>query len=397
MSRKLGPILFAAVLLAAGSYLSTPIRASAYTWPVSCPGGGIRYFYDLATNHFTPLADLSLTTTTESIGLYEGSGSEAQGIIANTSGTALASSSWESVSIGGGADTSFSWSGIDLVASTTYLFYYETNGTGHMLNTIDGGSCPVDFYGPTSGPTISFYFPTNGTTTTPFNFWEIAFDGFPTSTAYDGTIRIYYGAAGSSTTYEDPGYFSNLGAPAGGITYPRAAGELWIPGDPVPKNWGAWATLTPDNTSTGPIDTGATIFFDIFPVGATSSSPPTTTNCNYTSSSILFDPVGNIQQGVCQALIYLFIPGQAQQTDLVGHFNALIAAVQKKPPFGYFSGAINAFATIGSGSSTIYVWSSQLVSAFSVILDPIDLAFAALVAILWLLWLLRKVENLHRF
>jgi hypothetical protein len=95
--------------------------------------------------------------------------------------------------------------------------------------------------------------------------------------------------------------------------------------------------------------------------------------------------------------MFLFVPTAPLQTDLANHFNATIAAVENKPPFGYFSGVLAAFGAIGSGSSTISVFTGELVSAFSVILNPIDLAFAGLVAVLWLLWLFRKVENLHRF
>jgi hypothetical protein len=240
-------------------------------------------------------------------------------------------------------------------------------------------------------PAIYFQFPTNGATSTPFDFWTIGFSNMPTST-YDGAIQIFYAPSGSSSTFTDTGYFSNYGgAPAGASIFPRVAGQLWLPGDPVPETWAAWAVLTPTNTSTTPIDTGATIFFDIYPVGASSSSPPTTTNCNYTSSTFLYDPVGNIQQGICQAFVYLFIPGPAQQSDLAAHLTAVRTAISPKPPFGYFFGLLSAFGSIGNGSSTIVVWTADLTDAFSVILNPVDTIAASVVGILFVLWLLHKI------
>ena len=238
---------------------------------------------------------------------------------------------------------------------------------------------------------LYFITPENGTDTTPFDTWVIGFGGFASSTNYDGTLRIYYGSAGSSTSWVDQTYFTNYGIESGEIEVPRIATNLWNPGDPIPREWAAWAQLVPDETSTAPIDTGLTIYFNIYPIGVTSSSPPTTSNCNFTSSSFLGDPVGNIQQGICQAFVYLFIPGPAQQADLSSHFTNIRSAVAPKPPFGYFFGLLSAFSAINSGSSTISVWTAELVNAFSVILDPIDALAASVIGILFALWLLHKI------
>jgi hypothetical protein len=242
-----------------------------------------------------------------------------------------------------------------------------------------------------SQPQIFFSFPTNNATTTIFNLWEIGFSGFPASNTYDGTLAIYYGVNGTSSVYADTTAFAPNGSSSGTIYVPRTAAPLWNFGDPVPILWAAYGVLTPAATTTI-FTTGDTIFFNVYPTGINpSSTPPTTTSCRFTSSSFLGDPVGNIEQGICEAAVYLVIPGTAQQQDLATHFNDIRTAVSPKPPFGYFFGMISAFGAIGNGSSTISVWTAQIVDAFSVILDPVDAAFAALVGILFILWLLNRI------
>jgi hypothetical protein len=242
-----------------------------------------------------------------------------------------------------------------------------------------------------SQPQIFFSFPADNATTTIFDLWQIGFSGFPASNTYDGTLAIYYGVNGTSSVYADTTAFAPNGSSSGTIYVPRTAAPLWNFGDPVPILWAAYGVLTPAATTTI-FTTGDTIFFNVYPTGINpSSTPPTTTSCRFTSSSFLGDPVGNIEQGICEAAVYLVIPGTAQQQDLATHFNDIRTAVSPKPPFGYFFGMISAFGAIGNGSSTISVWTAQIVDAFSVILDPVDAAFAALVGILFILWLLNRI------
>ena len=118
--------------------------------------------------------------------------------------------------------------------------------------------------------------------------------------------------------------------------------------------------------------------------GETSSTLATpTTNCQYTSSSFFGDPVGNIQQGICQALVFLFIPNSAQQTNLTITVSTTFNPIRTKIPFGYIP--LIASSTAALTTSTATTTSLYLPP---VVANTIDLGLAAFAGLLVLgfLW-----------
>lgn len=267
-----------------------------------------------------------------------------------------------------------------------------------------------------TGSLINLEYPTNGITSPDFTNWVISFNDLPTSTS-GGAIGVWYSMSSSSVLdhsgYDDAVFFSQFVNANPLKVYKHL--PLWFPPLTIPATWYAQAAVT---NSTGDIvATSSLITFYIDPDqpaptgttaadlaapfstlnGETSSTPPTTTSCTFTSSSILADPVGNIQQGICQAFSYLFVPNSQQQKDMLTRYNNIFNAISKKPPFGYVGSASDALNNFNYATSST---STQLLDAtgtavLSSSIGTLDDGMALIISLLVLFWIFNRGRHIE--
>ena len=219
-------------------------------------------------------------------------------------------------------------------------------------------------------PGISFITPANGSTLQDFgNEWIFA--GYnmiePSSREYYAQVNFYNNAA-PGVIYINAGVV-DIASDTFSISKTYSLGV----GDYTANAW-IIGTSTPD------ILASATSTFTI----VASTTALTAPDCNFTSSSFLGDPVGNIKQGICAAMLWAFLPDAGQQAALNTHFNQLTGKISTKPPFGYFNSvksAFDSFTTTSTASSSLLDASGTAV--FSNTFEPLDVGLAA---ILWFLF-----------
>jgi hypothetical protein len=253
--------------------------------------------------------------------------------------------------------------------------------------------------------TITLDFPVNSSTTIPdFTNWVIE-----TSYARAGNLSIHYGLVGSGFPYVDSISYSPFVNTNPLAIYKTQA--LWFPPLSVPANWQSYAELdmatssvsssiasfyidpnAPNPTSTA-TTTRLAAPFSSLGGGGTSSTIPITTNCQYTSSSFLGDPVGNIQQGICQALTFLFVPNDAQQQDISSRFGTIKNVISTKPPIGYFTAIQTDFNGLALGSSSVQLMDSSTSAALSPVFGTIDTGLAYMLWLLFGFWIFHRVRN----
>jgi hypothetical protein len=238
-------------------------------------------------------------------------------------------------------------------------------------------------------PTISFDNPANDQTLPDFDFWSLDIEN-----ATSGSVMIQYGPASgyAGTNGTDTASYSPF-VSVNPLPIPKSF-PLFYPPLVAPVNYDAIATLY---DSDGNVQAQGSIVFAINGM-ATGGIPSTTisTNCSYTSSSFLIDPIGNIESGICTAATYLFIPNSSEESDLGGRFTAIQGEVAQKPPFGYFGGIKTALNSFQEGNtSTLELISTSTYAAFGAIFNPIDDGLIVLLWTLFAFWIFHRIRMLE--
>lgn len=122
-----------------------------------------------------------------------------------------------------------------------------------------------------------------------------------------------------------------------------------------------------------------TITFDLNDTGNTNPPPPTVdTQCDVDNA---------VMEGLCNILIWLFVPSQAALAGIVDLWDE----VRLKPPLGYFSAVYDSLNSLDQGTSSLEL---EGTSALSVWFDPIR---DALTGFFWLLggvYAIRRISHL---
>jgi hypothetical protein len=147
----------------------------------------------------------------------------------------------------------------------------------------------------------------------------------------------------------------------------------------------------------GSIQAQATTDFFVNPLGGgeTSSSIPTTINCQITSSSFFADPIGNIQNGICNALTFLFIPNSAQQQDMNNGFQGAWSQISNRVPFGYAGIIMTALQGFQDGSTTSTLMASSTYTALSGVFIPLKTGIAFLLILLLAFWIFKFIQHIN--
>ena len=217
----------------------------------------------------------------------------------------------------------------------------------------------------------------------------------------DGVVTVHYGlGAGNLTLSASTTYF---GLPPGTDTELKIPNtyQFLTPQGPTSSVW--YAQLEVANTSTGFDLTGSVISFTVnvngpavapfpngmfnFGGGETSS---TAANCQYTSSSFLVDPVGNLEEAGCN----IFLPNTSEQADLYTSFHSSWDQLSKRVPFGYAGIIITAFQSFQEGTNTSTLITSSTYSAFAAVLDPLKTGIAFLLILLLAFWIFRFIQHI---
>jgi hypothetical protein len=161
--------------------------------------------------------------------------------------------------------------------------------------------------------------------------------------------------------------------------------------------WQTYVTLRNANNPASILAQSPTSTFTIVgSFGNTSTTQNFTGSCNFTSSSFFGDPIGNIQQGICNALTFLFVLSPVQHSDINNRFSTFKYGVVNKPPFGYLIIAKNEFAALtpstSSASSTLLNASGT--AALHLVFGPLDLGLASIIFFLLLLWIFHRGRHL---
>ena len=290
-------------------------------------------------------------------------------------------------------------------ATPIYLtfFYYNgyTCGVGESLPT-DGSTYWQIFYVNSIQELVQpvFLQPFDGAVIGQFPNWDFYLSNNSTSTQ-SGVVTVHFGTGpgnltlAASTTYTDlpPGTDTELKIPQ---TY-----QFLTPQGPSSSVW--YADLEVANTSTNFDITGSVISFTIsnnapafapfpngmfnFGGGETSSTPA---NCQFTTSTFLNDPVGNLEQAGCN----LFIPNTSEQAALFDSFNGIWGNLGNRIPFGYAKIIITAFQDFQEGTNTSTLMSTTTYAAFSSVLDPLRAGISFMLILMLGFWILRFVQHI---
>ncbi|HVO28859.1 MAG TPA: hypothetical protein VMT81_02670 [Candidatus Paceibacterota bacterium] len=266
-----------------------------------------------------------------------------------------------------------------------------------VQGTVDGGGwqnqsgnpaqTEMNFLGiPASG--ISFAFPQNGATVDDFDNWSIQ-----TNNVSDGNLVIQYspvngaGSTGTDTISYSP--FVNVNPVPVAKSLP-----LFFPPLLPPVEYVATATLY---NFDGSIQAQANDDFFVNPLGTgeTSSSIPTTVNCQITSSSFFADPIGNIQNGICNALTFLFIPNSAQQQDMNNGFQISWSQISNRVPFGYAGIIFTALQSFQEGNSSSTLMATTTYVALAAVFDPLKTGIAFLLILLFAFWIFKFIQHIQ--
>jgi hypothetical protein len=232
------------------------------------------------------------------------------------------------------------------------------------------------------GAGISFVFPYNGESLMDFDngTWDFTATGLTPGQPY--VSMVSYTLASSSIVYADTAQFTD--------DIPDRAFHITKQTILTQGIWSAYAVLYLGSSTTEAANAQAT--FTI----TTSSTIPIAPSCNFTSSSFLGDPVGNIKQGICAAIIWAFYPSGGQIADLNGHFTALTDAVKNKPPFGYFQSittGLGSFQATSTPSSTLL--DSSGTAVFSNAFSGLDIGLAAILWFLFGWYIFHRMKNIE--
>lgn len=241
-----------------------------------------------------------------------------------------------------------------------------------VSNIWNGGTGQVITASSTSG-SISFAFPRDFSVGPDFSNWI-----FTLSNATSGdVVQVNYDRlvpADTYNIYSDTKVYDGTGNPfvihkSHPLSSLFVASTTWQAdvflrhNNSLVSNQTIQFVIDPNATTTTVVDSSTLgLSWSLPAFGESSATLLTPTqNCQYTSSSFFGDPVGNIQQGICQALVFLFIPNSSQQANVNTIVSSTKQVVLTKPPFGYLSlivSSTNGISTSTATSTTIWIPSS---------------------------------------
>lgn len=251
-----------------------------------------------------------------------------------------------------------------------------------------------------TSPSISFITPSDGSTIGPFYYWEIGTAFVDTSTPSFLVISSQFNGT-NTLSFNDPA--------ADGAIFESASSTQQIPAHLTPTAWAsstyyAMAGLFHSGSST-PYASTTIISFRLDFAATSTQNPngtiplgnpqpaPSSENCQYTSSTFFLDPVGNIREGICASLTFLFIPNSEEQRDLGTKFSNIGTSVSKKPPFGYFGAASNALSTVTSSTATTTLLNATSSAAIASVTAPLDSGLAAVIGFMTITWLFHRARH----
>jgi hypothetical protein len=291
----------------------------------------------------------------------------------------------------GGANVSFNKS-TSLPAGSYTAYATLINASNYNSVASANFSFTITSAPPTA---VSLLFPTNGTTSPDFSNWVVGWSG---DVPY-GTMHIVYGLSSSSLNYDDSVDFDPF-ISANPLPIYKSQPLFFVP-LAIPVTWyaqvediGASETvfsdiisfqINPDFTNPTSTATDTTLAGPFLGVGGGETSSTLanpTTNCQYTSSSFFDDPIGNIQNGICNALVFLFIPNSAEQTAMDAKFNDTWTQISNRVPFGYAGIIMSAFQGFQDGTTTSTLMSSSTYTALSSVLNPLKTGISFMLILL---------------
>lgn len=249
-----------------------------------------------------------------------------------------------------------------------------------------------------SAASISIIQPENGTTTTNtehLNFWGVGITLNSTSTLDDGLTALiqvkYCDLDTGCPAYLIDNYLSRWYSAGSGSIYFLKNYELdnalWQAQAFFYSGESPTSTLLASSaTSTFTITGGITV-----PTSTQVFAPA----CNFTTSSFLADPIGNIQQAICNAASFLFYPSTPQQATIGSEWGNIKTSVAQKPPFGYFTSVATALQQGTTTQSTTTIVNASTAAAFALFLTPWKTIATVLLWVLFLFWLFNKIRKFH--
>jgi hypothetical protein len=246
---------------------------------------------------------------------------------------------------------------------------------------------------------IAFTQPTNGTTTPFFHAWHLNETGLSTSTTL--TIVMWDYATSTFLDFAHPwndgalnnGTSSAVVVPSSIRPSPLATSTLYY----------AQAGIFEPGSST-PLAVSAVISFTIdwslgvLQEGETSSTLSTgTSDCQYSSSSFISDPIGVIENSICNSLVFLFIPNTPEKRDISDFLSGIGTSVAHKPPFGYFSSFSEQISLIqnSSSSTSTPLLDTTSTTALAPVLAPLDAGTATIVWGMFALWGFHRARHIQ--
>lgn len=275
---------------------------------------------------------------------------------------------------------------------------------------ICGGYMTITDISPAPSSSVSLEFPNQSSTIPDFTNWVV----MPSNLISSGVMTVNYGQNSSSLQFSDSVFYSPY------VNIPPAvihkSQSLWFPPLLNPATWYAQATFN-DGSST--ISSPLTTFYVnpnlSNPTSTTTSTilaapffgfgdnndftiAPTSTDCVLVPS-FWSDPTGNniaqIENGICGAFIYLFIPSKSQQVDMGNRFNAIGEQIKYKPPFGYFYGVYSGLQSFQNNGTSTPLGTASTTTAFSVIFLPIDAGLSIMLWVIFAFWVVRTIRHLN--
>ena len=246
----------------------------------------------------------------------------------------------------------------------------------------------------------NFLQPFDGAVIGQFPKWDFYLSNNSTSTQ-DGVVTVHFGTGPGSLSLTASTTYSGL--PAGTdteLTIPQTY-QFSTPQGPSSSVW--YADIEVANSSTGFDITGSVISFTVsnnapafapfpngmfnFGGGETSS---TAADCQYTTSSFLDDPVGNIEEAGCN----MFIPNSSEQNDLYDSFHGTWDSLSTRVPFGYASIITTAFTNFQEGTNTSTLITTTTYAAFSSVLDPLKAGISFLLILMLGFWIFYFIQHI---
>jgi hypothetical protein len=212
-----------------------------------------------------------------------------------------------------------------------------------------------------------------------------------------GTLILHYGDVDANTFTNEDSISYDVECDGGcdeSVEVPKSD-VLSYPQQQTSTEW--WVYPEVQNTSTGLDITGGIITFFINPnapqyapvpsstfiIGPTLGAASTTASCEFTTEDFLDDPVGNIEQSVCNSFSYLFLPSDDEQADLYERFQAQWTQISNRVPFGYVGIIQTAFSNFQEGTNTSTLMTTTTYAALSSVLDPLKAGISFLLILMF--------------